>query len=101
MRASDRGPDPVVDALRLAEHVGSGGGSAIPQTEHFRLAAGTAHSVAHPAWDQPQRGAVAGHHCIACQCVRIFRPSSSGVVPVRNSPALLIADQVPSSALKP
>ncbi len=41
------------------------------------------------------------HYCIACQCARIFLVSASGVSPVSTSPALLIADQVPSSALKP
>lgn len=48
-----------------------------------------------PVRDEPERGAVAGHHCIACQCARIFLPSSSGVGPVSTSPALPIADQVP------
>lgn len=48
-----------------------------------------------PVRDEPERGAVAGHHCIACQCARIFLPSSSGVAPVSTSPALPIADQVP------
>jgi hypothetical protein len=38
---------------------------------------------------------------VACQCARIVRTSSSGVVPVITSPPLLIADQVPSSALNP
>jgi hypothetical protein len=40
-------------------------------------------------------------HCIACQCARIARFSASGVSPVSTSPALLTADQVPPSALKP
>jgi hypothetical protein len=41
------------------------------------------------------------HHCIACQCARIFLISESGVSPVSTSPALLIADQVPSPTLNP
>jgi hypothetical protein len=37
---------------------------------------------------------------MACQCALIFWSSSSGVLPVNTSPALLIAHQVPPSALK-
>ena len=40
-------------------------------------------------------------HCIACQWPRMARSSSSGVTPVSTSPAPLIADQVPPSALNP
>jgi hypothetical protein len=54
-----------------------------------------------PVRYQLQRGPVAGHHCIACQCARIFLVNASGVSPVSTSPALLIADQRPPSALKP
>jgi hypothetical protein len=43
----------------------------------------------------------AAHHCLACQCARILLVSVSGVSPVSTSPALLIADQVSSSALNP
>ena len=50
---------------------------------------------------QGQRGPVAEHHCIACQCALIFLVSASGVSPVSTSPALLIADQMPPSAQKP
>ena len=52
-------------------------------------------------WRERQRGPVAGHHCIVCQCALIFLVSASGVSPVSTSPALLIADQRPPSALKP
>ena len=52
-------------------------------------------------WHQPQRGSVTVHNCIACQCARIFLASASGVSPVSTSPVLLIAGQMPPSALKP
>ena len=38
------------------------------------------------------------HHCIACQCVRMFLIRVSGVAPVSTSPALLIADQIVGDA---
>ena len=40
-------------------------------------------------------------HCIACQFARMALASASSVAPVSTSPALLMAAQMPPSALKP
>jgi hypothetical protein len=82
MRASDRGPDPVVDALRVGgarrvrRRVRNPADPALQADRRYRRV-----YVAHPAWDQPQRSAVVGHHSLAGS------PTASG----RQQPALISA----------
>ncbi len=86
-----------------AAHPGSGQG-APQQDDHLGMRGTELLQPRHLVFfvgDQGQRGPVARHHCIACQCARIFWVSAPGVSPVSTSPALLIADQVPPSAQKP